>query len=176
MIYFVAVLVGLAIGSLFGMQPSINGTLGASVEHPLQASLISFATGTFLLILICVATGTFPPRFVSSPGQLPWWIWTGGAIGVAVVTGTLVLAPRVGSLTLFVAFISGQVLTALVIDHFGWLGNPRIHASPMRLLGAGLLLAGLTVIVVSKKSESRAAGPDHLERSNEPSGIDKNHG
>ncbi|MDA8746277.1 DMT family transporter [Rubripirellula amarantea] len=166
MIYFVAVLVGLAIGSLFGMQPSINGTLGASVEHPLQASLI----------LICVATGTFPPRFVSSPGQLPWWIWTGGAIGVAVVTGTLVLAPRVGSLTLFVAFISGQVLTALVIDHFGWLGNPRIHASPMRLLGAGLLLAGLTVIVVSKKSESRAAGPDHLERSNEPSGIDKNHG
>ncbi|MFK8111992.1 MAG: DMT family transporter [Rubripirellula sp.] len=166
----IAILVGLAAGCLLGMQPSVNGQLGQSVAHPLQASLISFASGTAILLAVSIAAGIFPPAFKIPPSQLPWWIWVGGAIGVVMVTTSLVLVPRVGSLPWFAAIMTGQTVTALILDHYGLLGNPKSPASPMRLLGAGLLIAGVLVIVQSKRMESR--GPDLPEPSAEVLGED----
>lgn len=152
----VAIAVGLFAGCLLGTQPSVNGQLGRSVEHPLQASLISFASGTAILLLLSVVSGTFPPAFTTPPRDLPWWIWFGGAIGVVLVTTSLILVPRVGSLPWFAAVMTGQTVAALILDHYGWLGNPRAHASPLRLLGAGLLIAGVLVIVQAKRLEFKA--------------------
>ena len=156
MIYLIAIVIALVVGSLFGIQSSINGLLGHAVEHPLQASLISFASGTLTVAVCCIAMGDFPPRFVTAPSELPLWIWTGGLIGAVVVTASLVMVPRIGSLLWFGSLVTGQILTATVLDHFGWLGNPRVTASPLRLLGAGLLLAGLMVIVGAKSLERRS--------------------
>ncbi len=150
-----AILVGLTAGCLLGAQPSVNGHLGRHVEHPLQASLISFASGTAILFLLSILSGNFPPVFLTPPRELPWWIWFGGAIGVVLVTTSLILVPRIGSLPWFAAVMTGQTIAAVVLDHFGLLGNPRAIASPLRLLGAGLLIAGVLVIVQAKRIEQR---------------------
>ena len=56
--------------------------------------------------------------------------------------------------------MTGQTIAALLLDHFGLLGNPRAEASPLRLLGAGLLIAGVLVIVQAKRVEhSQTEGP-----------------
>ena len=172
MIYVLAIAIGLLVGCLFGIQPSVNGSLGASVAHPLQASLISFGSGTALIIIGCLATGNFPPRFTTAPSGLPLWMWAGGLIGVMIVTSSLIMVPKVGSLLWFASLITGQILTATALDHFGWLGNPQVTASPLRLLGAGLLLAGLLVIVAAKWNDSRAAAAQiALPPSDEVTGI-----
>ncbi len=150
-----AVLIGLAAGCLLGAQPSVNGQLGRNVAHPLQASLISFASGTAILFVVTLFAGQFPPRFTTPPSQLPWWIWGGGAIGVVMVTTSLILVPRVGSLPWFAAVMTGQTVAAICLDHFGMLGNPRAAASPLRILGACLLIAGVLVIVQAKRIEHR---------------------
>ena len=150
----IAVIVGLLAGSLLGMQPSVNGQLGRNVANPLQATLISFASGTAIIFVLLLATGNFPVRFTTPPSQLPWWIWLGGSIGVVMVTTSLLLVPRVGSLPWFAAIMTGQTVTALILDHYGLLGNPRSPASPLRLLGAGLLVAGVLVIVQAKRLEN----------------------
>lgn len=152
-----AVAIGLAAGCLLGAQPSINGQLGQNVAHPLQASLISFATGTGILLILTTLSGVFPPQLTTPIRQLPWWIWTGGAIGVVLVTTSLILVPRVGSLPWFAAVMTGQTLAAIVLDHFGLLGNPKAVASPLRLLGGALLVAGVMVIVYAKHCEQLAA-------------------
>lgn len=157
MIYLVAVVIALAVGCLFGIQPSINGALGTAVHHPLQAALISFGTGTLAIAVCCVASGNFPPRFTTAPSQIPIWMWTGGIIGAVIVTSSLIMVPRIGSLLWFAAVVTGQIVTATVLDHFGWLSNPRVTASPLRLVGAGLLLAGLLVIVGAKWSDTSSA-------------------
>ncbi len=149
----VAVFIGLVAGCLLGTQPSVNGQLGKNLEHPLQASLISFASGTLIILLLSIATGSFPPIFTAPPQALPWWIWCGGAIGVVLVTSSLILVPRVGSLPWFAAVMTGQTVAALFLDHFGLLGNPRTEASPLRLIGAGLLITGVLVIVQAKRIE-----------------------
>lgn len=148
-----AIAIGLVAGCLLGTQPSVNGQLGRNVEHPLQASLISFASGTAILLVLTMANGTFPPRFTTPPLALPWWVWFGGFIGVMMVTTSLILVPRVGSLPWFAAVMTGQTVAALVLDHYGLLGNPKSPASPLRLLGAALLIAGVLVIVQAKRME-----------------------
>ncbi len=61
-IVLIAVVIGLAAGCLLGAQPSINGQLGRSLEHPLQASLISFASGTAIVLVILVFIGSVSAR------------------------------------------------------------------------------------------------------------------
>jgi transporter family-2 protein len=160
-----AVLIGLIAGCLLGTQPSVNGQLGKNLEHPLQASLISFASGTLILLVLTVSTGSFPPIFTSPPREFPWWIWCGGAIGVVLVTSSLILVPRVGSLPWFAAVMTGQTVAALLLDHFGLLGNPRTEASPLRLIGAGLLITGVLVIVQAKRLEHRQTNQASIPQS-----------
>ncbi len=155
-ILLLAVIVGLAAGALFGVQPSVNGELSRHVAHPLQASIISFASGTLALLAIAIVGGIFPPRFIISPSQMPWWAWGSGLIGVFVVTSSLIMVPRVGSLPWFASVMTGQVIAAVLLDHYGWLGNQRAAATPIRLAGAAMLLIGLTLIVYAKRTEQLA--------------------
>ncbi|KAA5540047.1 DMT family transporter [Roseiconus nitratireducens] len=165
----VAVGVGLLAGGLLGAQPSVNGTLGRNVAHPLQASLISFASGTALLLVLTVTVGGgFPPRFLQPPASLPWWVWGGGAIGVVMVSTSLFWVPKVGSLPWFAAVMTGQTVAALFLDHYGLLGNPRAPVSPLRLLGTLLLIVGVVVIVGAKQwehSHARLSDPSAIESS-----------
>lgn len=150
---FFAILCGLGAGCLLGTQPSVNGFLGQNVAHPIQATVISFSSGTAIVILLALVMGIFPPRFVNPPSSFPWWAWFGGAIGVVMVTTSLFFVPRVGSLVWFAAIMTGQTGIAIVIDHFGLLGNPKSTATPLRLVGALLLIAGVIVIVQAKRME-----------------------
>jgi transporter family-2 protein len=157
--FAVAIVIGLLAGCLLGAQPSANGYLGRHVAFPLQASTISFASGTCLLVLVTVFLGQFPPRFSSPPGTLPWWAWTGGAIGTVMVTTSLYFVPRVGSLYWFAAVMTGQVLAALVLDQFGLMGNPRQPAGGLRILGALFLICGIICITYSRRPVMMHAPP-----------------
>ena len=145
-----AIATGLVSGFLFGMQPSVNGHLSRQLGHPLQASIVSFVTGTAILVGVAIAMGVFPPRLNGSISQLPWWCWSGGAIGAILVTGSLIFVPRIGSVPWHATIITGQLVAALVLDHFGLLGNPQESMSKPRFAGALLLVAGLALIFWAK--------------------------
>jgi len=145
-----AIATGLISGFLFGTQPSVNGYLARQLGHPLQASIVSFLTGSAILIGMGIAVGVFPFRLHASMTQWPWWCWGGGAIGVLLVTSSLIFVPRIGSLPWHATIITGQLLAALILDHYGLLGNPQEPMSKTRLVGALLLAAGVVLIFWAK--------------------------
>ncbi|MNR40627.1 hypothetical protein D3C85_1589340 [compost metagenome] len=51
--------------------------------------------------------------------------------------------PRVGTAVATVAVIVGQLGMGMLIDNFGWLGNPPIELSGSRVLAMGLLALAL---------------------------------
>jgi transporter family-2 protein len=150
-----AIVTGLVSGFLFGTQPSVNGYLSRELGHPLQASIVSFATGTFILIGLAIAMGVFPPRLQTPIEQMPWWCWGGGAIGVLLVTASLIFVPRIGSLPWHATIITGQLIAAIVLDQYGLLGNARQPMSRARAVGAMLLIAGVVIIFWSRSQPSR---------------------
>ena len=58
-----------------------------------------------------------------------------------------------------------------MLDHYGLLGNPRADASPLRLFGAGLLIAGVLVIVQAKRLELM----DQTARQQSQQGVETPH-
>ena len=56
----------------------------------------------------------------------------------------------------FAAIMTGQTIIAIFLDHYGLLGNPKSAASPLRLLGAMFMVAGVLVIFQAKRLEQKS--------------------
>ncbi|ALC05471.1 hypothetical protein CDES_05170 [Corynebacterium deserti GIMN1.010] len=148
-----AMLFGVIAGAIMPIQTSVNNRLRQSVGAPLMASFISFFVGTLSLIIATWITSGHPyPGLASTAGQ-PWWIFIGGALGVVVLTGNIVLFPRVGSVQTVILPITGQILMGLLIDAFGLWHSPHAPLTLLRILGAVAVLLGSlgAVGVFSKK-------------------------
>jgi transporter family-2 protein len=141
----VLVLCALALGVLLTVQAGVNAQLRTVLGQPLSAALASFLVGAVALTLGTIVTRAPIPSGAAIAGS-HWWHWVGGLIGAVYVAGAIVLAPRLGAATLIAAVVAGQMLTALVLDHYGWVGFPVHEITPYRLLGAGLIIGGVILI------------------------------
>jgi bacterial/archaeal transporter family-2 protein len=138
------VLMALMAGVVITVQTGINTRLRSHLDSPLQAVFVSFAVGTVLVFLALLIRRQPPP--LAKLAHMPWWMWLGGVCGLYVVSTNIIAAPRIGAALLVSLAIAGQLATALVLDHYGAFGFPTQHVSPLRLLGAALLLGGVLLI------------------------------
>ncbi len=138
-------LVAVAAGALLPIQASINGRMRPFVGGPIPATLVSVAVSTTAMIVLAMATQTRIPTSERVSGA-PWWVWTGGLLGVVFVLVSLGLVNRLGAAFLFALVVVGQMLASMAIDHYGWHGVAEHPVSPLRLLGVALLLGGVLLI------------------------------
>jgi transporter family-2 protein len=143
MIFFL--LLALAAGVLLPVQAGLNAQLRSALGSPIAAAFVSFLVGTAAL-----AAATLVFR-VSFPVTRAWAVthpvqWSGGMIGALYVFAAVILAPKLGAGTLVAAVVAGQMITSLVLDHYGLIGFPIHSLSPVRLLGAVLVIAGVVLI------------------------------
>lgn len=142
-----AVLFGVLAGACLPLQTSVNTRLRLSVGSPLLASLISFTVGTVTLVVATlVATGRVYPELGLAAGS-PWWTFIGGVLGVFVLTGNILLFPRIGGVQTVVLPIAGQVLMGLLIDSFGLFDSPHVQLSATRVVGGLAVLLGVLLVV-----------------------------
>lgn len=139
------VLLGIIAGISVPTQAGINAQLGVWTKSPVIAATISFAVGTFTLVVYSFAT-RIPLPAVATIGSHPWWIWTGGALGAFFVTATIMLVPKLGATTMVATILAGQMLASLLLDHFGALGYPLHPVSLGRLAGVALVCVGVWLI------------------------------
>jgi len=135
-------------GSALAVQVGVNNGLRERLGHPIPASIASFATGTLALIAFGLMLRPAWPS-ASSLGRGPWWIWLGGAVGACYLMATVTFSPRLGAAGWLAAVVTGQILTSVLLDHFGLLGFAVHPASLRRLAGVALLLAGAVVVLRS---------------------------
>jgi len=138
-------LLGLGVGAGLIVQVGMNGTLRARLGSPIVAALISFVVGSLALAAWLLLTRTALP-LRAQLGQVPAWAWLGGVLGAFYVASSVVVGPRLGAATLLALVVLGQLLTSLLVDHFGWLGFPQHPLSGARVLGAALLFGGMLLI------------------------------
>ena len=138
-------LMALAAGLSVPTQAGINSQLGLWTRSPVLAATISFAVGTLTLIIYSAVT-RIPLPSLTTAGDHPWWIWTGGAFGAFFVTATIILVPKLGATTMVALILAGQMVASLLLDHFGVLGYPLHPISLGRV--AGVILLGIGVWLV----------------------------
>lgn len=50
-------------------------------------------------------------------------MWFAGVFGVTLLTGNVLLLPKLGSLKTVIMPVTGQIVMGLLIDAFGWFGT-----------------------------------------------------
>jgi transporter family-2 protein len=138
-------LVCLVAGALMPLQAGVNAQLARWVGHPVVASLVSFAVGTLALFAYSAALRPRLPA-AAALAEAPWWVWGGGLLGAVFVTAAAAFAPRLGAATFISVTIAGQVLVSVLLDHFGAVGFAERPLTPLRVLGALLLVAGVLIV------------------------------
>lgn len=145
------ILIALCAGAALAIQAAINSQLAASLGgQSVVAAFISFLTGAVVLLLICLWKADLGIALQHLPRQ-PWWRFIGGALGALVVFTTIFLAPQIGVTNMLFFIIVGQLICALIIDHFGLLGMKVRTIELWQILGLMLIGGGLTLFFFGKK-------------------------
>jgi transporter family-2 protein len=139
------VFISIIVGGLLPIQGAFNAHLGKNLNHPLQASVISFGVGfIFLSILsLIISKQLFP---INSLNTIPWYYFTGGLIGAVFVTTVLLLVPKIGTANVLAGAIVGQLIVSAVMDHYGIFGVPKTTISIERVIGIALLIIGVYLV------------------------------
>jgi transporter family-2 protein len=138
-------MLGLVAGFGLSAQIAMNSQLRRALQSANTAALISFLVGTLGLIALLLATRSPLPERGTLAG-VPWWAWFGGLLGAFYVASSTVVAAELGTASLLGLALAGQLATALVIDHYGWLGMPEHPITWMRVAGVVLLASGVWLI------------------------------
>jgi bacterial/archaeal transporter family-2 protein len=140
-----AYLLGIVAGFGLTVQVGMNTQLRKALQSANSAALVSFLVGTLgLLVLVLALRTPLPER--ATLAAVPAWAWFGGLLGAFYVASSTVVAAELGATSLLALALLGQLLTALVIDHFGWLGLPVHPLTWARVAGVVLLSTGVWLI------------------------------
>jgi transporter family-2 protein len=135
----------LLVGALLSLQSGANVQLSAAAGGPIRGSALQLGLGAALLIVLSAIVGT-----PGAPGLFddaePWHL-VGGVGSAVYITAGILLFPRLGAVVTVGLFITGQMLTSLVLDATGWLGVAEEALDVTALLGAAAVLAGVALIV-----------------------------
>jgi transporter family-2 protein len=80
---------------------------------------------------------------LSGLGNVNPLLLTAGAMGASLVFGIAYLIPRVGAGPFTYALLAGQIVSAMLLSHYGWLGSPRQPVTPMGIVGVIVLVVGV---------------------------------
>lgn len=143
--YILAFLIGIGLS----VQIGLNSQLRIALGNPIAASLIAFLVGTFFLVIYALIFQRegFVNCLSNIKEGITWYKWVGGLFGALYIAGMILIAPQIGVANIVALSFTGQILFALVLDHFGLLGFSMHSLNAMRVLGACLLIAGTMLIL-----------------------------
>lgn len=134
------------LGVVLTTQVATNTLLGKALGNPYIPATVNMVIGLFATAaLMWSLTSEWPSREMVRAA--PWYAWfAGGLMGVIYLTGTILLAPKLGAGALVGLIVSGQLMFSVLLDHFGWIGFQQHSASVPRLTGCALMIAGVFLI------------------------------
>lgn len=131
-------------GALTALQGPANARLSQGVGSVINGALVSFVIGTVALAVIALFMQVRPEG--QAVRSIPWWGWLGGLYGCLFVTSIAWGVPKLGVGTTLTIVVAGQLLLAVVLDHFGAFGAPVTSISWGRIGGIVLVIGGVLLV------------------------------
>lgn len=132
-------------GTVIPFQATSNGAVGKALGHPLWGAMVSLAVSMLVLLPLLWFLKVPAPR-LSHALQGPWWLWIGGVFGAVYVASAAAFAPKLGAGGFIVLVVAGQMIAAVLIDHFALMGLTPRPLTLARFAGVGLILVGAVLI------------------------------
>ena len=131
---------GLLVGMMMTMQGIINTVLASKVGT--YGSIFILTIVNLLLVGFIVLILPKTISLQNLPGLSKWYLYLGGVLGIFILALTISILPRIGATLGFMYIIIGQLVAALLVDHFGLLGMTTTPITFTKIVGLILFLLG----------------------------------
>lgn len=133
-------------GALIPIQASTNAAFSKSVGDPLITGLMVFVVGFFgMLVLAFILKAPTPS--LAQIKSAPLYGYAGGIIVATYVVMITILVPRLGVGAAISLIVTGQIICAVAIDHFGLFGVQPRSFDLTRAAGITLMIAGVYLVM-----------------------------
>lgn len=135
-------LIGLLGGVAVGLQSPLAGAMGQRLGGVASSLIVHLSGAIFSGLFLFLRGG----EKIRDWHTLPWYMLCAGIFGLLLYMTISVTLPRLGSTMMVVLIIIGQLVTGVIIDHFGLLGVATRPVDLLRVLGILVLVLGAYLI------------------------------
>ena len=138
-------LIGFLFRIIAGAVMSVQGVMNTRLQEGTGLwEANAYVQGTAFLLSLA-AMWLFGSGNLKQLAHMPLWTLLGGAVGL-VITVTVMLSIKGLNPTMAVSVILiAQLVTAALIEAFGWLGQEKTALGIRQLMGLGLMLGGIAL-------------------------------
>lgn len=139
------IVIAMIAGSAMAFQGTMNAMLG-KVIGLWGSTLVVHITG----LLIVIAAMLFTASSFSGLqrwSQAPWYLYLGGLLNVLIIYFVVKAVPKAGVGNATTGIIFAQILTAVIIDHFGIFGVQKVPFNWLDIIGIVLLASGTWLLL-----------------------------
>ena len=137
--YFISILTG----TILAIMISLNGGV-SSIAGNYASSVIIHLVGLIGIIFVLI----FTKSKITNLKDIPFYMFTGGLIGIFTVIFTNASFVGLGvSMTVSLSLL-GQLITSLIIDHFGYFNMPVIKFHNKKMVGFVIIIAGIAIMSI----------------------------
>ena len=129
-------------GSLIPVQAAANAVLSKSLNGVVYSALTLFFIG-FCFVACLALVNKLPLPTIESFTKAPLFSYGGGLIVATYVLSITFLAPRIGVGNAICFIVTGQIIAAVIIDHFGLMGSIHTPINYQRAAGVVIMITGL---------------------------------
>ena len=137
------VLIGILGGLAVGVQGPIVSQMSQRIGT-MAGAFVVHVSGAILSGVLLLALGG---ENIHNWRNLSWYMFLSGSFGVVLYLTLNQTMPRLGATTALALIIIGQLVMGILIDQFGLFGVAVRPLDLVRLVGAGMLIAGGYLII-----------------------------
>jgi len=140
-----ALLAGLGIPVMAAM----NAHLGVQLHNTALSTVIVFSVGlavSTLYLLLFASPASLSPSELLSTSRPPLYLFSGGIFVAFYIFTITWISPRFGVANAIVFVLLGQMISAVIIDHFGLFNAMKMDISLTKILGIFLMIAGIFLV------------------------------
>ena len=122
------------------IMAALNAGLGTRLGNPIPAAFV-----LFLLALAVTAVLMFSNPLPSKDQviAIPIHYYLGGLFVAFYILSITWIAPKIGLGNAIFLVLIGQLVAAIIIDHYGLLNASKTSVTAARIAGVGLMVAGI---------------------------------
>ena len=134
------ILLAFFMGIMLAIYLPVNSMAAQHLGSPMTASILFFFVAFLSSIFILFVFGNYQTLW--NLKTMPFYMFLPGFVGALMVLGTTFLIPKIGVRKLFIMLISGQIMMAIIISHFGALTSPKDPVTLKKMIGVVIMLTG----------------------------------
>jgi transporter family-2 protein len=143
---FIFVVLALITGALIPIQASTNAAFSKSIGNPYITGVMVLLVGLIAALIFITISKSQIPAFAQLKSA-PLYSYAGGLIVCAYVIMITVITPKLGVANAIGLIVTGQIICAIIIDHFGLFGATVRTIDAQRLIGAVLMIGGIYLVM-----------------------------